>query len=84
MIYWENLQRKNSERKIATDDDREKKGDMVSLLDSEDAEVVSYRYSSWGKILEIVDTSDNQIEAGNLHIALTIQLTCQTITKDMF
>ena len=46
LIYWENPQRKNSEREIATDDDREKKGDMVSLLDSEDAEVVSYRYSS--------------------------------------
>ena len=56
---------------------------MVSLLDSKDAEVVSYRYSSWGKILEIVDTSDNQIATPNLHVALTVQLTCQTITKDM-
>ncbi len=65
MIYWENLQRKNSERKIATDDAREKKGDMVSLLDSEDAEVVSYRYNGWSKILETVDTSDNQIAARN-------------------
>ena len=65
LIYWENLRRKNSERKIATDDDREKRGDMVGLLDSEDAEVVSYRYSSWGKILETVDTSDNQIAARN-------------------
>ena len=60
LIYWENLQRKNSEREIATDDAREKKGDMVSFLDSEDAEVVSYRYNGWSKILETVDTSDNQ------------------------
>ena len=38
---------------------------MVSLLDSKDAEVVSYRYSSWGKILETVDTRDNQVAARN-------------------
>ena len=27
--------------------------------------MVSYRYSSWGKILETVDTSDNQIAVRN-------------------
>ena len=40
-------------------------GDVVGLLDSNGVEVVSYRYSSWGKILETVDTSDNQIAARN-------------------
>ena len=38
---------------------------MVSLLDSKDVEVVSYRYNGWSKILETVDTSDNQVAARN-------------------
>ena len=40
-------------------------GDVVGLLDSNGVEVVSYRYSSWGKVLETFDTSDNQIATRN-------------------
>ena len=40
-------------------------GDVVGLLDSNGVEVVSYRYSSWGKILETVDMSNNQVAARN-------------------
>ena len=43
-------------------------GDVVKLLDEDGAEVASYRYNAWGKLLSVTDKDGNAITSAS-HIA---------------
>ena len=36
-------------------------GDITGILDSNYNQLVQYKYDSWGKIIDIIDNSDNEI-----------------------